>query len=332
MGAIAHYVIVTESGFDLRYSHWGADTLLRDMFWGPDHALRLATAQEPVDRWRSSIWCEGVACIDTVRRTLLLCARLDPIPVRRAYLTMLAATWTEWSVRWAYHGVFDVIRYLGLDPDLVRDKDYGADPLAPDWDQTEDDSINTVLSARTASGSLIFHALGFGLLPDLLAAGPDEILAGTHPRARLEPTEFPMSGLHLDLTRRQAGYWTADTLGDPATPPHWPGWTFSCWFDRYEEQLTRTDGMLQLPMPPQADLTARIRRFLAPGEPLDPAAMATDLTTRLGPGALVNPYFDAHHPVEPNQELRTRMLITGLAALPPTGPGQATRRDHRSDT
>ncbi|WP_328610489.1 hypothetical protein OG943_15585 [Amycolatopsis sp. NBC_00345] len=317
MGEIAHYVIVTEDGPDLRYSHWGATSLLRDMFWGPEHALRFATAQEPCDRWRSQVWCEGAACIDTVRRQLVLYTGYDNIPVRRTYLAMLAATWAGWSVRWAGHGLFDIIGHLGLDPDLVRDH-VDADPLEPDWDRTADDSITTVLSVRGTSGSLTFHALGGGLLEDLVAAGPDEILAGAHPRARLTPTTFPMSGLHLDLARREAGYWTGDGLPDPRTPPHWPGWTFTCWFDRYEDQLARTDGKLAFPIPSQTESTAQILGFLAPRDPMDTAAMATQLSELAGPGAQISTSFHAHHPLEPDEELRSRMLATGLATLPQT--------------
>ncbi len=266
MGALAHYVVVGELGVELRVSSFGAVSLLRDMFWGPEHGLRFAQEQASTDRWRLESMCEGVACIDTVQRTLVVQSLYGcglPLPVRRVYLAMLTATWPGWSVRWAPRGLFDVLEHVCLDPEIVRDSP-GADPLPADWDLAADDSINTVVSVRTEAGELFFYGAGnSALLPDLLEVGPDGVLAGALRRPELAPTVFPMSGLHLDLGRRAGGYWTADTLGHPVDDPEWPGWMLTCWYDRYEEQLARTDRALKLPEPVAAE---QIRQFLNQGD------------------------------------------------------------------
>jgi hypothetical protein len=52
MGQRANYVLVEESGrWSLFYSHWAANTIDRDLFWGPDHAIAFVRAQRPTTEW-----------------------------------------------------------------------------------------------------------------------------------------------------------------------------------------------------------------------------------------------------------------------------------------
>ena len=45
MGHRANLVIVTENGYELYYDHWLANTLPFQVFWGPEHALKLIRLQ-----------------------------------------------------------------------------------------------------------------------------------------------------------------------------------------------------------------------------------------------------------------------------------------------
>ena len=47
MGHRAHYLIKDEKSYKLFYSHWGANVVDRDLFWGPDAAFDYISAQRP---------------------------------------------------------------------------------------------------------------------------------------------------------------------------------------------------------------------------------------------------------------------------------------------
>lgn len=49
MGQRANLVIIKQDGYDLHYSHWCANTLPQDLFWGPQHAIAFIEAQPKVD-------------------------------------------------------------------------------------------------------------------------------------------------------------------------------------------------------------------------------------------------------------------------------------------
>jgi hypothetical protein len=106
MGQRANLIIAGPEGYDLYYSHWRANTLPTDLFWGPEYAQAFVRIQRPVDQdgWLDTIWSEGGAVIDTARRTLLLYGGEDilyDVPLRRMYLELLQTVWANWTIRWA---------------------------------------------------------------------------------------------------------------------------------------------------------------------------------------------------------------------------------------
>ena len=75
MGQRANLAIGNANGYELYYSHWCANTLPRDLFWGPNHALNFISQQLQVDQtegWLDTIWAEGGAVIDIETNTFLL--------------------------------------------------------------------------------------------------------------------------------------------------------------------------------------------------------------------------------------------------------------------
>ena len=100
MGHRANLIVVRAGGYDLYYSHWAANTLPRDLFWGPAHALAFARAQRPADDWLDDVWAEGGAVIDPGARVLRLFGGEDlasDVPLRRLYLRLLAAVYVRQS-------------------------------------------------------------------------------------------------------------------------------------------------------------------------------------------------------------------------------------------
>ncbi|MBC8059818.1 MAG: hypothetical protein H7Y18_04050 [Clostridiaceae bacterium] len=78
------------------YSHWCANTLPRDIFWGPKHAINFIEIQVKTDFedwWLDDIWAEGGVIVDIEKKILLMYGGEDilfDIPLRKIYLKLLS--------------------------------------------------------------------------------------------------------------------------------------------------------------------------------------------------------------------------------------------------
>jgi hypothetical protein len=116
MGSRANFVIADRDGWRLRYSHWAASGIASIVAPGPSAALRFIDAQADGE-WLDDVWAEGGALVDVTRRVLLFWGGdlTDELPVRRAFMRVLALTWPGWTVRWATDGLGDLAAHVGLD-------------------------------------------------------------------------------------------------------------------------------------------------------------------------------------------------------------------------
>src|SRR3974377_1344796 len=110
MGQRANLVLVENGSHQLFYSHWCANTLPRDLFWGPEHAVAFVRMQREGDEsgWLDEVWAGGGAVVDIDKQTLLLFGGEDilyDVPLRRVYLECLARAWNTWTVQWAHEGI-----------------------------------------------------------------------------------------------------------------------------------------------------------------------------------------------------------------------------------
>lgn len=279
MGQRANLAIVTpEPGYELYYTHWRANSLDGDLFWGPDEALRFARAQRSRSEgahWLDEVWAEGGAVIDMVRRDPLWFGGEDvrwDVPLRRMHLRLMRAMWPGWTVRWADEGVVDLARRIGLPlaTVLVAEKDDTTGPAGyeltapeqPDW-------IMGILSLRRASGALGLFALD-GLFDDLARVGPP--LADALTRSELDEQldygarsrEFPSGGVHVDEARRHVEVWLGSEAADfdRRLRAAWPGWTVVWRRDRFESQLELCDGRLVFPTRREEALVEHVRRLV----------------------------------------------------------------------
>ncbi len=104
MGQRANLIIVREGGYDLYYSHWAANRLDKDLFWGPAHALAFARASAKHGRrcgMAREKWAEGGAVLHTVRSRLVWSGGEDAlydVGRRRILLRLMGRVWRGWSV------------------------------------------------------------------------------------------------------------------------------------------------------------------------------------------------------------------------------------------
>lgn len=121
MGQRANFAIGNSLGYELFYSHWCANTLTSDLFWGSEHALRFVRQQRPVDAengWLDTVWAEGGAVIDPSNKLFMLYggeSLLFDVPLRRLFLKLLRVAWQGWTIRWASEGIVEIAEYPGVE-------------------------------------------------------------------------------------------------------------------------------------------------------------------------------------------------------------------------
>jgi len=256
MGHRASYVIVRGGEPRIYGAQFGALTVARDLFAGPGGAIPFIESLTPRDQMHTRVWCEGGAFVDEDTRTLLLFADdgdgdlIRCLPLRRAFLLLLAERWPGWTVEWAHQGVEDFEARLGMPPG--RDYDppgpvtereverarasIGMSSYPGGWpfDRTANeplpcgcdeavDTFITVLGEDGGARDLIANEIPTRLLrvgPRLL-----EWLDAAHPAP---PTmELHVRGCMLvDPRRREIESWEAEPLSDhelSRLAVHWPG-------------------------------------------------------------------------------------------------------------
>lgn len=307
MGQPANLIIVEHREYTLYYSHWCANTLTRDLFWGPEHAISFVSAQRAVDEtgWLDDVWAEGGAVVDCDHQVLLLFGGEDilyDVPLRRVYLAMLRQVYRGWEVRWAHEGIAEIADYVGYPRDLVLS-------AKPD-NSTSDTSLSPpeqlewtglVGSFRTVDGQLELFPLHSGVEHYLLA-GPTLL----DKRERAKPVdrvpldqwlgyEFPTGGFHVDVPAKRVEYWAANDLPDTAwrVSQRWPSWKVTWHRDAFEWQLKATSGKLQFPMRSTEILQQQVKEMLLRDDgrsPVETILEITDKARQEGKDVQINPW------------------------------------------
>ena len=93
--------------------------MLDALAFGPDFAVHYIRSHRPCakDEWTDPVWADGGALVDLDERRLLFFGDelMTTMPERRAMLGVLALTWPDYSVGWAYGGSDELVAYLDAD-------------------------------------------------------------------------------------------------------------------------------------------------------------------------------------------------------------------------
>jgi hypothetical protein len=330
VGQRANLILVEGGEYQLFYSHWCANTLPRDLFWGPEHAMAFIRIQRAVDDsgWLDEVWAEGGALLDLDRKHFLLYGGEDllyHVPLRRRYLELLARVWRGWAVRWAYEGIADLADYVGCPRDRVLGKgeqDSTDGTLTP---PTQQDWTDLVASVRCGDGTIRLYPLA-GDVASYLASGPklaDNLrTAEGLPRLHLDEwtSDFPSGGFHLDLSAQRLEFWVAPDAPDLGNrlARTWPGWETHWHADHYEMQLDRAEGVLRFPVPDRQALLERCRESLLrepTTSPVDTVRMLTQRDREKGKEVQVNPWALRDDRLELSRAERTTILEKALSIL-----------------
>jgi hypothetical protein len=240
MGQRANLVLIENGEWQLFYDHWIANSLHYELLWGPSITvdyLRGMKKQEP-DSWLDEIWCEGAALVDLDRKHLLWFAweiaycwhEID------ALMALLRYQWQGWTVGWAWQGLVDFVRYLGLPDHLVIDPNW-EQPKIRLVEQTDFDEDSTTLASYKQHGEYrVGRIFGWGGLSSELDG--DDLAASL---ALLQATELvwpeaidgPQYGIHFDCDSQTIYYWQTQvlSLGPERLAALWPNWKTVYLFD-----------------------------------------------------------------------------------------------------
>lgn len=256
MGSRLGVIVLAESGPELYYDHWAAQTLGIDIAVdGFDATLARVRSMTPVGvdtpaEWHGATWIEGSLLIDLAQRRVVWAEESEYLCLPRIVNHLIEQTWPDWSAVWSPEGVRGILWLAGADPATIfTDESYSQRTVedlvwfAP-WAV---DEASDALSVRLDSGQVIAWR-GEGSLnviaefgPDLIRSVAEEVLARStageplrwDSQHRAEP---PLTGIHLDFPAKTARWWATgdDDQQIGAFDGLWPGWTVESVGDSYE--------------------------------------------------------------------------------------------------
>lgn len=307
MGQRANLIIVREQAYELYYSHWCANTLPADLFWGPEYALsfieRQTRAEESGPGWLNEVWAEGGAVLDLEKRKLLFYGGEDillDIPLRNLFLRLMGCIWQGWEIAWAYEGILDLASYVGYPQEtlLAEREVYTSDmTLAP---SSPREWVDLVASVKFAGDDLLLFPLA-GELDTYLLSGPAFINRinksyGYRSLALSEWTEgFPAAGFHIDVTQKRIEIWHAKDFAAAQTriQSEWPSWEVIDHCGDYESQVRGTGGALKLQVADEHHLLDQLRNLLLKdfaSNPVDTLTYFAQREAEAGKTVEINPY------------------------------------------
>lgn len=330
MGQRANLAIITEQGTELYYTHWRANTLDRDLFWGPAHAIdfiRQQRSEEEGAEILDEVWAEGGAVVDETRQTLLWFGGQDisyDVLRRRVHLALMGRLWQGWTIEWAHEGIADIADALGISREVVLARDFKDDPLDPRWifEEPEDPSWRRTVLSSERNGEMQLWATHHDL-DEVLSAGLPLLSALAEVRGATAldwaetPEDLPTGGLHVDWDRRELSCWSAESLAaiESRTRARFPGWRVTWWRDRYDAHVEAARGRLVFPVPDLDAILADIRQTLL-AEDRDHSDVIPSLLERLGESQEgVNPFALRDDPLPLAAEERRRLLDAAVAEV-----------------
>ncbi|WP_019420741.1 WD40 repeat domain-containing protein [Paenibacillus sp. OSY-SE] len=310
MGQRANLILVRNGSYELYYSHWCANTLPRDLFWGPEETLSFIEGQQPAEGWLDDRWAEGGVIMDMDHQVLLWYGGEDimyDIPLRRQLFALMQPLWSGWELRWAKAGIVDMAMYLHYPLEHVRSLEYTTELISLIEPEPKDGFIRIIASIVFPNGELRIFPLS-GTFDEYLLAGPSSFIqaispASGQPELRVAEwsEDFPDQGFHLDTRRRSLDIWYAGDDSDIITHVKkcWPDWTVTDLADQYEVQSVLTGNAVIFSPQSQSKLISQLQEMLlysASSSPVDSIKLFADYHEKAGREVEVNPLALIDHP------------------------------------
>lgn len=305
MGNRANFIVIENGQWRLHYDHWAGCRMLDALIGGPALALRyVERLRRCDDEWLDEVWADGAALIDLDGRRLLFFGDelMTTMAERRAMFAVLTVLWAGYQVSWAYRGMAELAEYVGYE--LPRPDRCGEQPLKLASGRK---GLCHLVSVVDVDGAVRLWPLWWGRSAVWSGPGVLNLLPGRGRRC-FRRDIIPESGVHIDQRDRSVGMWTTSETADTRVtlPDLWTGWTLESWADRYENQVSRCQGALDIPdLDVGAGITAArdwlqgrmFQRF--EDSPLGQMDKLIGLLSEVAPGFAVSPDAVADRPGRP---------------------------------
>lgn len=329
MGQRANLILVRNGAYALYYSHWCANRLPTDLFWGEEYAVQFIEMQSRVDEsgWLDDVWAEGGAVLDLDKKKLILYGgeviKYD-IPLRNLYLNLIGKVWHGWDIEWAHEGIIDLATYVGYPKEKVltssEDDIYGPSLAPPE----EKNWVDTVASVKFSQTELLLFPLCGGVDVFLLY-GPDLInkIDKSYGYKRITLDEwshdFPVGGFHIEILSRRLEFWHANDIPNIShrLQAKWSGWEVIDHYSHYETQYKSTNGLLQFQDIHPQQLLERLKDILLEesSNPLDALAYMVKKEADEGRTVEINPHALRNDRFELPRQVREEILEAAISKL-----------------
>lgn len=125
MGSRLGVIVKTIDGWDIRYDHWSAQTLGRDIALdGYEATLTRIRQMAPygVDtpqEMKSAPWLEGTLFIDMTTKRIVWAEESEGCYLPRLINALIELTWPGWTAIWSPEGTRGTLRATGADTDII---------------------------------------------------------------------------------------------------------------------------------------------------------------------------------------------------------------------
>ena len=328
MGHRANLAIGNAGSYELFYSHWCANTLPRDLFWGSEHAIDFVSRQRPVapeDGWLDTVWAEGGAVVDPENRVVLFYGGEDllyDVPLRRLFLRMMNVAWGDWTIHWAFEGIVSIAEYLGVARRhvIAESDDTSLADLSP---PKEKDWLSCIGTVRCGDNLSIYPLDGF--LRHYLHAGPGLLAASKSIESYAEfnvaewTSEFPSGGFHADMDDRRLAFWAANDCPNLVADVSdaWRDWQIDWYKDRFESHVQLTNSVLSLNERSASEMLPELLQMLGQdSKPVDLLELVEKLSEHDGSGEVkVNPFAVRDDRLAVDADFRKQVLARCVAEI-----------------
>ena len=258
MGSRLGVILKTNSGWELYYDHWAAQTIGADIaIDGSDQTIDRVRKMQPLgaetpEQWENALLIEGSLLIDTTTKTVVWAEESDTAYLPRIINTLVEHTWPGWKCIWSAESEWGVLRMAGVDPTpfFANRRHYQQELTdTSEFLPWNSDDHQGVFSVRLESGETVTWN-GERFLLDAAELGPEAILSvAIQVRDRAAdgepvlyhhnpPAQQPVAGVQVDFVEKRVQWWSLadESSGIPAFNKLWEGWTFESMGDAYEWQ------------------------------------------------------------------------------------------------
>lgn len=125
MGSRLGVIVKTIDGWDIRYDHWSAQTLGRDIALdGYEATLTRIRQMAPYgvntpQEMKSAPWLEGTLFIDMTTKRIVWAEESEGRYLPRLINALIELTWPGWTAIWSPEGTRGTLRATGADTDII---------------------------------------------------------------------------------------------------------------------------------------------------------------------------------------------------------------------